>query len=286
MALQRTAPGRLRVSRLLLPADPPRSSRATLRHPSAVSELESFGVRSELRPADLPKEQPMKLHHLFALTMLAAGSASAANLISDSSFESQTTTSPYQRLHTGDSIAGVWFVKQVDFDLGLVMNGYNPGGFPQPPPDGNQYVYVSDSEAHGTLLQQIGSLFGTYEFSFFQGNGNAGAGLQGEVQIQFAPIISGIGASTVFGPAIYDRTFLVPANGWFRQDDVVAIPVADNYGLIVTSLGTGREALVDNFSLSIPEPSAVSFLCVGTFAMFGRARRKPSDKPHAMRSNG
>ena len=42
-ALQRTAPGRLRVSRLLLPADPPRSSRATLRRPSAVSELESFG---------------------------------------------------------------------------------------------------------------------------------------------------------------------------------------------------------------------------------------------------
>jgi hypothetical protein len=41
-ALQRTAPGRLRVSRLLLPADPPRSSRATLRRPSAVSELESF----------------------------------------------------------------------------------------------------------------------------------------------------------------------------------------------------------------------------------------------------
>ena len=44
MALQRTAPGRLRVSRWLLPADPPRSQRATLRRPSAVSELESFGV--------------------------------------------------------------------------------------------------------------------------------------------------------------------------------------------------------------------------------------------------
>ena len=43
MALQRTAPGRLRVSRWLLPADPPRSQRATLRRPSAVSELESFG---------------------------------------------------------------------------------------------------------------------------------------------------------------------------------------------------------------------------------------------------
>lgn len=41
-ALQRTAPGRLRLSRLLLPADPPRSSRATLRRPSAVSELESI----------------------------------------------------------------------------------------------------------------------------------------------------------------------------------------------------------------------------------------------------
>ena len=43
MALQRTAPGRLRVSRWLLPADPPRSQRATLRRPSAVSELESLG---------------------------------------------------------------------------------------------------------------------------------------------------------------------------------------------------------------------------------------------------
>ena len=42
MALQRTAPGRLRVSRWLLPADPPRSQRATLRRPSAVSELESL----------------------------------------------------------------------------------------------------------------------------------------------------------------------------------------------------------------------------------------------------
>ncbi len=41
-ALQRTAPGRLRVSRWLLPADPPRSQRATLRRPSAVSELESL----------------------------------------------------------------------------------------------------------------------------------------------------------------------------------------------------------------------------------------------------
>ena len=44
-ALQRTAPGRLRVSRLLLPADPPRSNRATLRRPSAVSELESLDQR-------------------------------------------------------------------------------------------------------------------------------------------------------------------------------------------------------------------------------------------------
>ena len=42
MALQRTAPGLLRVSRWLLPADPPRSQRATLRSPSAVSELESL----------------------------------------------------------------------------------------------------------------------------------------------------------------------------------------------------------------------------------------------------
>jgi len=44
MALQRTAPGLLRVSRWLLPADPPRSQRATLRSPSAVSELESLAV--------------------------------------------------------------------------------------------------------------------------------------------------------------------------------------------------------------------------------------------------
>ncbi len=54
-ALQRTAPGRLRVSRLLLPADPPRSNRATLRRPSAVSELESLAVPSRpsllLQPA-------------------------------------------------------------------------------------------------------------------------------------------------------------------------------------------------------------------------------------------
>ena len=46
-ALQRTAPGRLRVSRLLLPADPPRSNRATLRRPSTVSELESLGHKRE-----------------------------------------------------------------------------------------------------------------------------------------------------------------------------------------------------------------------------------------------
>lgn len=46
-ALQRTAPGRLRVSRLLLPADPPRSSRATLRRPSAVSELESLAPENK-----------------------------------------------------------------------------------------------------------------------------------------------------------------------------------------------------------------------------------------------
>ena len=36
--------GRGRVSRWLLPADPPRSQRATLRRPSAVSELESLAV--------------------------------------------------------------------------------------------------------------------------------------------------------------------------------------------------------------------------------------------------
>ena len=39
MALQRTAPGGVRVSRWLLPADPPRSQRATRTPPSAVAEL-------------------------------------------------------------------------------------------------------------------------------------------------------------------------------------------------------------------------------------------------------
>ena len=43
MALQRTATGGSGVSHGLLPADPPRSQRATLRRPSAVSELESLG---------------------------------------------------------------------------------------------------------------------------------------------------------------------------------------------------------------------------------------------------
>ena len=48
MALQRTAPGGSGVSRWLLPADPPRSQRATPPRPSAVSELESLGVFARL----------------------------------------------------------------------------------------------------------------------------------------------------------------------------------------------------------------------------------------------
>ena len=45
MALQRTATGGVRVSRWLLPADPPRSLRATRTPHYAVAELESLAVR-------------------------------------------------------------------------------------------------------------------------------------------------------------------------------------------------------------------------------------------------
>ena len=56
MALQRTAPGRCGLSRWLLPADPPRSQRATLRRPSAVSELESLGVATRIHKVKVEEE--------------------------------------------------------------------------------------------------------------------------------------------------------------------------------------------------------------------------------------
>ena len=46
MALQRTAPGLLRVSRWLLPAEPAAQPARHAPPPSAVAELESLGVAS------------------------------------------------------------------------------------------------------------------------------------------------------------------------------------------------------------------------------------------------
>lgn len=213
-----------------------------------------------------------------ALVWIAtSATVQAQNVIVDGSFESPVRADgSYTPLSLGADIGGAWFVTATVNDVGHVRHAsYSATLFPYP--DGDQMVYVGDSGSAATIAQPISSALTAdpHLLSFYLGTVNHND--VATARVQLAPITSGSGAGTVYGVPVYDQTFTVGPTTptvWHLVTDVVNVPAAGNYGLLISGLADGAQTHIDDVSFGLPEPSSAVVASIGIgFASLRRRQR-------------
>lgn len=213
-----------------------------------------------------------------AAALLSAGSAGAANLLVNGSFETRVVTA-------ADSCQGIaWCVRsaastpgwtQTGDGVDLVHDTYTQGGAPflvlNDPTDGDNFLDMNQGGSLGGLFQVVGATTGaayrlSLDISAWAQNSDPGT-----VRFElYNPYTNVVIATDAFTETVENTT-------WDRLS-LTGVATADQIGVRIYGVAANQAGMgVDNvvLSLAVPEPASWA-LMIGGFGLAGVAlRRRP-----------